>query len=214
MIVIGLTGTTGAGKGEVGRVFASLGACVCDTDRIYHTLLAECDALKRELCNTFGAITDELGNIDRKKLAPIVFSDKAKLSTLNHITHRYVLAETDRILADAAAQGVTVGVIDAPMLYESGADKKCSAVVGVIAPAETRLARIMARDGLTEAAARSRIANQKSDAWFEETCDYTISNDSDIDTLRTKAKEVLEKITAQTPSFLGKGDRGAQSRGG
>ena len=127
MVIIGLTGTTGAGKGEVGRMFADCGACVCDTDRIYHRLLAESEALKRELTDTFGEITDDAGNIDRKKLAPIVFADKEKLSALNRITHRYVLAETDRILAEAAAQGVTVGVIDAPMLFESGADKKCAA---------------------------------------------------------------------------------------
>ena len=194
MTIIGLTGTTGAGKGEVGRVFAECGACVCDTDRIYHRLLAESGDLKLELTDAFGDIADASGTIDRRKLAPIVFSDPEKLLTLNRITHRFVLAETDRILADAAAKGVTVGVIDAPMLFESGADKSCDVVVGVIAPMEIRLARIMARDGIPEDAARKRIANQHPDAWFEAHCGKCIVNDTDTETLREKAKEIFAEI--------------------
>jgi len=197
MIIIGLTGTTGAGKGEVGRMFAALGACVCDTDRIYHRLLAESEALKRELTDAFGNITDDAGNIDRKKLAPIVFADREKLSTLNRITHRYVLAETDRILAEADAQGVTVGVIDAPMLFESGADKKCDVVVGVTAPAHIRLARIMARDGLSEEAANNRIANQHTDAWFAQNCDKILVNDADVETLREHTRNLFHEIATE-----------------
>jgi len=194
MVIIGLTGTTGAGKGEVGRIFASLGACVADTDAIYHRLLAEDKALRRELIETFGDITDESGAIDRRKLAPIVFSDKEKLHTLNTITHRYVLEETDRILAKADEDGCKAGVIDAPLLYESGADKKCSAVVGVIAPVEARCNRIMTRDGLSREAAQTRIANQKPDAWFVEHCDKIIRNNTTIEALRTQAQMVFEEL--------------------
>lgn len=195
MKIIGLTGTTGAGKGEVGHIFASLGAVICDTDAIYHRLLAESESLRRELVDAFGDITDANGNVDRKKLAPIVFADPEKLAALNRITHRYVLEETSRILADAAENGVKVGVIDAPMLFESGADKMCDTVVGVTAPADVRLVRIMARDGISEEAARKRIENQHTDAWFRETCGKIIVNDTDTEALRQNAERVYKEIT-------------------
>ncbi len=197
MILIGLTGTTGAGKGEVGRIFQSLGACVIDTDRIYHRLLQEDASLRSALTDAFCDVTDKNGMIDRKKLAPIVFSSPEKLKRLNTITHRYVLGETDRLLAEAEQNGVTVGVIDAPQLFESGADKKCDHVVGVIAPVTLRKARIMARDGLTAAAADARIGGQKSDDWFRTHCTHIIVNDADPDTLRETAATLYTVLTEQ-----------------
>ncbi len=192
MKILGLTGTTGAGKGEVARVFASLGAVVCDADEIYHRLLSENGEMCRELTAEFGDIST-CGKIDRKKLATIVFSDAESLSRLNEITHRYVLCEIDRILSSAEKEGVKVGVIDAPMLYESGADKMCQTVIGVVAPLELRLKRIMERDGLTKSEAEKRISSQKSDEWFYEKCDIIIVNDKDRESLTLTAKAVYEK---------------------
>ena len=193
MTVVGLTGTTGAGKGEVGRVFASLGAYVADTDQIYHRLLQENDALKRELCEAFGDILEQ-GEISRRKLAGIVFADAEKLEQLNAITHRYVLQETKRLLAQAQRAGVEIGVIDAPLLYESGADRQCQVVIGVVAPAEVRMKRIMQRDGISKEAAQRRMENQKSDAWFRERCGKILENDSTTEDLHHKAEELFYDI--------------------
>ncbi len=193
MKILGLTGTTGAGKGEVSRVFASLGAFVCDADEIYHRLLNESGEMCEEITAEFGDIS-RCGKIDRRKLAEKVFDDKSRLSRLNEITHRYVLSEVDRLLSDAEKKGVKVGVIDAPMLYESGADKKCSAVIGVVAPKDLRLNRIMERDGLTENEALARINAQNSDEWFYEKCDIIIVNEKDRESLTQKAKDIYKTL--------------------
>ncbi len=194
MIILGLTGTTGAGKGEVGRVFSSLGAVVADTDAIYHDLLKGNENLRQALISEFGDVTDEQGFIDRRKLASLVFSNKAYLDRLNEISHKFVLAEVSAFFSRAEKNGAKVGVIDAPLLFESGANESCSAVVGVIAPAHVRLERIMKRDGLTKEAALERISSQHEDEWFSDHCDIVIVNDGPKDNLRLAAQKAYEKL--------------------
>ncbi len=177
MIVIGITGPTGAGKTTALNALRDLGAEVIDCDAVYHGLLAGCKPMLDELRGRYGdGIFDRDGALERKALGAIVFSDEQALSDLNAITHRYIGAEVERRIERARAEGRPAAAVDAIALLESGLGDKCHCTVAVTAPDEVRVRRIMARDGIGEEYARMRIAAQKPVTYFEEHCDHTLSN--------------------------------------
>ena len=177
MKLIGLTGTTGSGKGFVSSEFARYGISCVDTDGIVHRLYREEKSCIDLLVKEFGDVLAADGSIDRKKLAAIVFADRQRLAVLNRMVHGFVRDEVQRISAESAQKGERYLLIDAPQLYEAGMEKICDRVIAVIAPEALRLARICARDGISREAASARIAAQHSDAFFEERADYVIYND-------------------------------------
>ena len=179
MIRIGITGPTGAGKTTALDALADLGAAVIDADAVYHRLLETSAPLRQALTERFGPdILDAAGQVNRKALGAIVFADPAALADLNAITHRFVGAEIARLEEEARQQGAPGVAIDAIALIESGMADSCGAVVAVLAPAEVRIKRIMAREGIPEAYARSRVAAQKDDAFFRSHCPYVLENNS------------------------------------
>ncbi|WP_130871152.1 dephospho-CoA kinase [Intestinimonas massiliensis (ex Afouda et al. 2020)] len=174
---IGITGPTGAGKTTALNALTSLGAHVIDADAVYHDLLESSAPMKEALTERFGTgILDDQGKIDRKALGNVVFADPQALSDLNAITHRFVLAEIDRQAARAEAEGRPAVAIDAIALIESGAAEGCDAVVGVLAPKEVRVRRIMAREGISEEYARKRVEAQQGDEFFRSRCTHILEN--------------------------------------
>ena len=179
MKIIGITGPTGAGKTTALGALRELGAWMIDADEVYHRLLEESAPLREALTARFGDIQDKSGKIDRKKLGNVVFRNPAALADLNAIAHRYVGRELDRRLAEAEASGCPLAAIDAIALLESGFGAKCDATVAVVAPAELRVRRIMAREGIPEDYARKRVNAQKPESFFRESCDYVLENNED-----------------------------------
>lgn len=184
MIVIGLTGPSGSGKGTVGNYLANLGIPVIDTDAVYHKLIQEDTACLRELVQSFGTeILLPCGGLDRKKLAAIVFCGGAQqdenCAMLNRITHRYVLQEVRVWLAACRAQEKKAAVVDAPLLFESGFHKECGLVLSVLAEEDLRIKRICRRDGISKEAALARISAQKPDEFFRQNSDFVIENNQD-----------------------------------
>lgn len=161
---IGITGPTGAGKTTALNVLTELGAHIIDADQVYHDLLAHSAPMGDALTARFGsAILDETGQVDRKALGSVVFADPTALADLNAITHRFIIEEIDRQAAQAETEGRSAVAIDAIALIESGVGETCDAVVGILAPREIRIRRIMAREGIPEDYARKRVDAQQGD---------------------------------------------------
>lgn len=175
MKIIGITGGTGSGKTTALDVLRDFGALVIDCDALYHELLEHSAELVAEIDSEFpSAVVD--GRVERKALGEIVFADADKLAKLNAITHSAISREVQRRMRAWAMQGGTLAAVDAIELISSGLAARCCATVGVVAEREVRLARIMARDGVSEAYAQKRINAQHPDEYFAEHCDYILHN--------------------------------------
>lgn len=175
-LVIGLTGPTGAGKTSALRAIERLGGCVLDADAIYHEMLKTDVPLRTALTDAFGEVFLPDGSLNRQKLGTAVFGDPKELEKLNQIIYAHIPRELNRRMNATVAP--IIG-IDAINLIEGGLDKMCDCTVAVLSPAELRLGRIMARDGISEEYASLRIAAQKSDDFYREHCTYTLNNTYD-----------------------------------
>jgi len=192
--VIGITGPTGAGKTTALRTLEELGGVIVDADAVYHRLLEENAPLRATLLGRFGEeILNGAGELDRKRLGAVVFGDPEALEDLNRITHGFILAEVDRLCAQAAEQGRPAAV-DAVALIESGLGARCSAVVGVLAPKELRIRRIMEREGISYEYARSRVEAQREDSFFRARCGYILENGGDQAQFRAEALSLFRRI--------------------
>ena len=195
MLVIGLTGPTGAGKGAVATIFEGYGIPVINADRVYHELITPPSSCLQELVEIFGKeILLPDGSLNRRALASIVFSDPAARETLNTVTHRYVMEEIKTRMERLRREGIPVAALDAPQLFEAGAHKACGAVVSVLAERQTRLERIVARDSITPEAAMRRILAQKSDEFFKTHSDYIIENNGNIELLTPQVHRILAEL--------------------
>ena len=176
MFIIGITGGTGAGKTTALDVLCEMGALIIDCDAVYHDLTVNSKEMLSEIDIRFpGVIVD--GVLQRKELGKIVFDNFESLSDLNTITHRYVREEVRRLIDNWEAEGGKLAAIDAIALNESGLGKMCNFTVAIIAPAEIRAKRIMAREGIDYEYAMLRIKAQKNDIYFIEENTYSLIND-------------------------------------
>ena len=194
MRIIGLTGGSGAGKTAVSNCFQRFGAGSVNADAVYRTLCSSCQPMLDALCTAFGNILTPMGQLDRPKLAAAVFADPAKLNELNALTFPYIREASLSQMIELSANGHSVILYDAPTLFQTGADSLCESVIGVIASRETRIARIMARDGLSQAAAAARIDAQPDQAFYQAHCHYLIENDGSIPALEAQAQTVWAQI--------------------
>lgn len=170
-LIVGLTGGTGAGKTSALAALEDLGGTVLDCDAVYHQMLRTDPALREAITAAFGPVFCPNGSLDRQKLGTLVFSDHAALDRLNAIVYEYLPPELLR-----RAQGHTLVGLDAISLMESGLGRLCACTVAVLAPAEDRVRRIMARDGISEDYARLRISAQQPDVFYRERCSHILEN--------------------------------------
>lgn len=171
-MIIGITGGTGCGKTTAMNALRQLGGQVLDCDEIYHRLLSSDPALLAAIEERFPGTVGN-GVLRRKQLGQLVFSDENALLDLNKITHGAVKAEVQRLLTPPPE----LAAIDAIALFESGLSELCRVTVAVTAPEETRVPRLMARDGIPAEYAAARIAAQKPQSYFRQRCDYILEND-------------------------------------
>ena len=205
-MLVGLCGRSGSGKGYIAAMFADRGVPSVDTDAVYRNMTGPSDTLSpcmKELTGRFGEkILTADGALDRAVMRSLVFWDgtndeevcRENLADLNRITHKHILEETERIAAEHMKNGADIVLIDAPVLYESGFDKKCAAVICVTAPEEVRIARIMKRDGIDREAAEKRLRSQMAAELLMEKADYVIENDADRPTLYRRVDGVIAAL--------------------
>lgn len=194
MKILGLTGGSGTGKSAACTAFARLGCGVIDADATYRTLCDTCEPMLKEIQNIFGDVFYTDGKLDRKKLGAIVFADAQKLQQLNAITHPYIRQAARDAFAAYSKRGCLLCIYDAPVLFEGQMETLCDKTCAVLAARNTRIARIVARDAITEEYAALRIDAQKDDAFYRERCDYVVQNDADLDTLYTQVRKIYEDM--------------------
>lgn len=192
--VIGLTGPTGAGKSLVANAWKDAGIPVINADEIARNIVEPNSACLAQLAAAF---TEKIiradGTLDRKELARRAFADADATKKLNSITHPAIMAAIRQQLEDLADHGHPLAVLDAPLLFEAGADTLCHRIVAVIAPVELRLTRIMARDHLDIDDARLRISAQPDEAFYARDGVTVLTNDSTQQTLLEQAARVLSE---------------------
>jgi dephospho-CoA kinase len=172
-----------------------LGAAVIRADSVYHTLLLSNTDMLAELRVRFPeTFAGPGGAFDRVRMRGIAFSDRQALADLNRITHPYVLGEVRREMARVFLKGEDTPIaIEAIALIGSGLDSLCSLKIAVTAPLETRLERIMARDGLTREETSERIRNQKPEEYYKSYCNIILNNNGTADELREGVDRLWEK---------------------
>ena len=191
MLVLGLTGSLGMGKSTTAGFFADAGVPVHDADGVVHRLYAGEAAPLIEAA--FPGTTRD-GVVDRPALAARVLGDAAALKRLEAIVHPLVRREEERFLSAAQASGAAVAVLDIPLLFETGSDKRCDAVVVVSAPPAVQHARALGREGMTEAKFQAIVAQQMPDPEKRRRADFVVDTSQGFDSARAQVRAILDKI--------------------
>ena len=187
-MIIGLTGQTGAGKSTLCEFLLKHNIHTIDCDRISRDVTKDDSPILAVIEREFNGVVNG-GVLDRKKLGQIVFLNKDKKRVLESILFPEIISK----IKDEIKQINGDVVIDAPTLFESGLNKICDKTLAVVANEQTRLKRIILRDGISECDAKLRMNAQHSHEWFESHCDKTLFNDGDENAFLNSAKEVLLK---------------------
>jgi dephospho-CoA kinase len=173
-LVIGLTGGIGSGKSVVAKIFETLGIPVYYADTEARRLMNEDPVLKAGIISLFGEKVYGSGQLDRKYLSSVVFNDPAKLEQLNRLVHPATIRDAEEWRRRQQAPYV---IKEAALLFESGANRSLDAVIGVSAPEELRVSRVMARDGISKEEVMKRIQRQMDERKKIALCDWVIFND-------------------------------------
>ena len=191
MRLIGLTGRSGCGKTTVGELAREKGFLVLDCDAIYKEITSRPGACLDAVRDTFGAETVCDGKLYRPALREKVFSDPCEMEKLNALTARFMGEEIRSRLTNASGAPV---LLDAPTLFQSGMDKKCDFIIGVLASDEDCIRRITARDGISAADAARRLAQQPSEDFYKKNCHVCLQNREDPETFLHQAEQLLVSL--------------------
>ena len=191
MFVLGLTGSLGMGKSTTAKFFAEEGVPVHDADATVHRLYEGAAVAPIEAA--FPGTT-QAGKVDRDKLGKAVLGDPAAIKKLEQIVHPLVSAEEQRFLAEAERSGAKVVVLDIPLLFETGGDKRCDAVVVVSAPAEVQRQRAFERPGMTEAKFQALLAKQTPDAEKRKRADFVVDSSRGFEAAHEQVREILTRV--------------------
>ena len=190
MFILGLTGSVGMGKSTTAKFFAEEGVPVHDADAAVHRLY-EAEAVA-PIETAFPGTTAN-GKVDRDKLAASVVGKIEALKRLEAIVHPLVRAAAQKFLADAEASGAKVAVLDIPLLYETGGDSRCDAVVVVTAPEDVQRARVLAR-GTSEERLNGILARQMPDAEKRRRADFVVDTSVGFEGARAQVRDILARV--------------------
>jgi dephospho-CoA kinase len=188
MIILGLTGSIGMGKSTTAKLFAEAGVPVYDADATVHQLY-EGEAVPFIEAAFPGTTVN--GKVDRARLSAKVVHDPAAIKRLEAIVHPMLGASRRKFLDDAERSGAPVAVVDVPLLYETGGEKRVDAVVVVTTPPENQRQRILARDNMSEEKLDAILARQLPDAEKRKRADFLVDTSHGLDPVRVRIRDIL-----------------------
>ena len=188
MIILGLTGSIGMGKSTTAKLFAEAGVPVYDADAAVHRLY-EAEAVPVIEAAFPGTTVN--GKVDRDRLSAQVVHDPAAIKRLEGIVHPMLGASRQKFLHDAEQSGAPVAVVDVPLLYETGGEKRVDAVVVVTTSPEIHRQRILARDNMTGEKLDAILARQLPDAEKRQRADFVVDTSHGLDPVRARIRDIL-----------------------
>ena len=191
--IVGLTGQSGAGKTTICEFLSDAGFGIVNCDEVARECTKDGSSCNKELARDFPACFDEKLSINRRMISEIIFSDNEKLKRFDDIVYPFINELIDEKISELSGR-YDVIVLDAPTLFEAGADKKCNAIIGVVAKKDIRLERIKTRDGISEELALKRFKSQKSTKFFREHCEFIIENNSSAPQAKKKTEKIISII--------------------
>lgn len=196
MYIAGLTGGIATGKSTISGMFREAGAVIVDADRIAHEVVEKGQPAWEEIKAHFGdRILLPGGEIDRERLGGIVFHNEQQKENLNRIVHPFVFQKMEAEIEDARlADPRSIVILDVPLLIETGMHQALPAVILAYIPEDMQLARLMARDGLSEADALARIRSQMPIDSKQQIADMVIDNSGSLDATRKQVGEVMHRL--------------------
>ena len=196
MLKLGLTGGIGSGKSEVSNFFHKWGAFILDADKEAKKIIDKNEKAQQEIIKEFGSDVINIDNkIDKKKLARVAFQDEFHQLNLNSIIHPYVFKKIDETFDKIKLDNKhKIFVVDAALIYESGADTHMDYVIVVTSLLRYRTERVMSRQNITRDDFMKRVALQWSDEDKEHLADFIIQNNSDLKNLEKESKNIFESL--------------------
>src|ERR1700726_4953144 len=189
MILLGLTGSIGMGKSTTAKLFAEAGAPVYDADAAVH-MLYEGEAVPAIEAAFPGTTAD--GKVDRARLSARVVHDPAAIKQLEQIVHPMLGASRREFLHEAEQSGAPVAVVDVPLLFETGGEKRVDAVVVVTTLPEIQSQRVLARDNMTSEKLGAILARQLPDAEKRKRADFVVDTSHGLDPVRARILDILD----------------------
>jgi len=196
MIVLGLTGSIGMGKSTTATLFAEAGVPVYDADAAVHRLYEGEAAAAIEAA--FPGTTAG-GKVDRNRLSARVVHDSAAMKELEEIVHPMLGASRQKFLHDAERAGAPVAVVDVPLLFETGGEKRVDAVVVVTTTAELQRERILSRPNMTEEKFAAILARQMPDAEKRKRAHFVVDTSHGLDPVRARIRDILTEAAKLSP---------------
>tara|TARA_Y100000588_G_scaffold73827_1_gene76477 strand:- start:2000 stop:2593 length:594 start_codon:yes stop_codon:yes gene_type:complete len=196
MLKVGLTGGIGSGKSEVSKFFHKWGGFIFDADKEAKNIIDKNEKAQQEIIREFGSDVINIDNkIDKQKLARVAFQDEFHQLNLNSIIHPYVFKKIDETFDKIKLDNKhKIFVVDAALIYESGADTHMDYVIVVTSLLRYRTERVMSRQNITRDDFMKRVALQWSDEDKEHLADFIIQNNSDLKNLEKESKNIFESL--------------------
>ncbi len=196
MLKVGLTGGIGSGKSEVSKFFHKWGAFILDADKEAKKIIDKNEKAQQEIIKEFGSDVINIDNkIDKQKLARVAFQDEFHQLNLNSIIHPYVFKKIDETFDKIKLDNKhKIFVVDAALIYESGADTHMDYVIVVTSLLRYRTERVMSRQNITRDDFMKRVALHWSDGDKEHLADFIIQNNSDLKSLEKESKNIFESL--------------------
>ena len=191
MRIIGLTGSIGMGKSTTMQLFAEQGVPVYDADAAVHAIYAG-EAVPVVEAAFPGTTAN--GKVDRQKLSGMVLGNPEALKKLEQIVHPMLGAHRQKFLEGAEKSGAPVAVLDVPLLFETGGEKRVDAVVVVSAPADVQRARVLARENMTQEKLNAILARQTPDAEKRARADFVVDTSAGLDPVRARIRDIIAEV--------------------